>query len=127
MASYRRTFSFLTFHTFKSVILLAFQFAVTSEASIASNDGQEAMFYSIQSASLIGNVTMVKLTRSELDCALSCLRTHPHDCFSFNYGQIAINELHTCELSNSERAIEPHKMQSRKGFDYFGMESVVSM
>ena len=47
--------------------------------------------------------------------------------FLFNFGRtITLTKLHDCELSNSEGALKPHKMYSRRGFDYFGMESVVS-
>ena len=109
-----------------SVRVLFLQLALVTGVSVANNNGQEALFYSIESASLIGNVTMLKRTRSEQDCAFLCLRTYPRNCFSFNFGRIASNELHTCELSNSERTLEPHKIHRRKGFDYFGLESVVS-
>ena len=93
-----------------------------------TNDQYErkVMFYSIQGASLVSNVTMVILARDALDCAFSCLRSHHlNRCFSFNFGLKADRGLHTCELSNSERALDPQKMQSRREFDYFGMQSVV--
>lgn len=96
-------------------------------ASIADRVKQDTMFYAIENAYLTGNVTMVKLATDELDCAFSCLRNdNPVKCFSFNFGRPADRGLHTCELSGSERTLEPHNMQSRKGFDYYGVETEVS-
>ena len=96
-------------------------------ASIADRVKRETMFYAIENASLTGNVTMVKLVTDELDCAFSCLRNdNPTKCFSFNFGRAADRGLHTCELSDSERTLGPQNMQSRKGFDYYGMETKVS-
>lgn len=109
-----------------SMIVFVFQLSVTTDASTADEYKREARFYRVETASLIGNVTMVKLVKDQLDCAFLCLRFHPNNCFSFNFGLHTVDELHICELSDSERAVEPHKMQSRKGFDYFGMENVVS-
>ena len=87
---------------------------------------RKAMFYSIEGASLISNVIMVILAKDELDCAFSCLRSHHlNRCFSFNFGRKTERGLHTCELSNSERALDPQKIQTRREFDYFGMQIVV--
>ena len=126
MAVNGRGFSSSNSQALLSAILVIFQLSVTTDASIADTDKQEALFYIIKTASLIGNVTMVKLTRNEFDCAFLCLRSHPHKCFSFNFGRNAVDDWQICELSNSERALEPHKMQGRREFDYFGMEHVVS-
>ena len=110
-----------------SVVLFSFLLAFIADASDVDRYGHTAMFYSVKEASLIGNVTVVKQTTSEVECAFLCLRKYPGSCFSFNFGRtVTLTKLHDCELSNSEGALKPHKMYGRRGFDYFGMESVVS-
>ena len=96
-------------------------------ASGADRVKRETMFYAIENVSLTGNVTTVKLATDDLDCAFLCLRNDkPAKCFSFNFGRDADHGLHMCELSDSERTLEPHNMQSRNGFDYYGMQTKVS-
>lgn len=117
----------LKVQTLMSVTFTLLELIATTDAYAAA-DGQnqkEAMFYNIKTASLLGNVTMIKTVNDELDCAFMCLRNYPQNCLSFNFGGTSIDGKHTCELSNSERALEPHRMQSREGFDYFGVEKVV--
>ena len=110
-----------------SVVLFSFLLAFIADPSDVDSHGHTATFYSVKEASLIGNVTVVKQTTSDVECAFLCLRMYPGSCFSFNFGRtITLTKLHDCELSNSEGALKPHKMYSRRGFDYFGMESVVS-
>lgn len=89
------------------------------------NDNQihkEVAFYRIRSTSLVGNITFIKPVKREMDCALKCLRNYPQSCLSFNFGRDSIHKTFTCELSNSERILEPNRMQSRTGFDYLGVE-----
>ncbi|CAH3039671.1 unnamed protein product [Porites lobata] len=108
-----------------SVVLFSFLLAFIADPSDVDSHGHTAMFYSVKEASLIGNVTVVKQTTSDVECAFLCLRMYPGSCFSFNFGRtVTLTKLHDCELSNSEGALKPHKMYSRRGFDYFGMESV---
>ena len=98
-------------------------------ATANPNDNQihkEVAFYRIRSTSLVGNVTLVKPVKREMDCALNCLRNYPQSCLSFNFGRDSIHKMPTCELSNSERALEPNRMQSRIGFDYLGVQKGVS-
>lgn len=110
-----------------SVVLFSFLLAFIADPSDVDSHGHTAMFYSVKEASLIGNVTVVKQTTSDVECAFLCLRMYPGSCFSFNFDRtVTLTKLHDCELSNSEGALKPHKMYSRRGFDYFGMESVVS-
>ena len=110
-----------------SVVLFSFLLAFIADPSDVDSHGHTAVFYRVKEASLIGNVTVVKQTTSDVECAFLCLRMYPGSCFSFNFGRtVTLTKLHDCELSNSEEALKPHKMYSRRGFDYFGMESVVS-
>lgn len=110
-----------------SVVLFSFLLTVIADPSDVDSHGDTAMFYGVKEASLMGNVTVVKQTTSEVECAFLCLRMYPGSCFSFNFGRtVTLTKLHDCELSNSEGALKPYKMYSRRGFDYFGMESVVS-
>lgn len=109
------------------MVLFFFLLAFIADPSDVDSHGHTAMFYSVKEASLIGHVTVVKQTTSDVECAFLCLRMYPGSCFSFNFGRtVTLTKLHDCELSNSEGALKPHKMYSRRGFDYFGMESVVS-
>lgn len=75
----------------------------------------------------MGNITKVEETKSGLDCAFLCLQMPQGSCLSFNFGRRATNGLHICELSNSERALEPHKLLNRTNFVYYGMKMSVSI
>ena len=61
------------------------------EVSAARNKRKEALFYSIESASHVGNITKVEKTKSGLDCAFLCLQMPQGSCLSFNFGRIATN------------------------------------
>ena len=111
----------------KSMLLLLQLLDFDPEVSAARNKRKEALFYSIESASHVGNITKVEKTKSGLDCAFLCLQMPQGSCQSFNFGRIAINGLHICELSNSERALEPHKLLNRTKFVYYGMRMSVSI
>ncbi|CAH3039567.1 unnamed protein product [Porites lobata] len=106
----------------KSMLLLLQLLDFDSEVSAARNKRKEALFYSIESASHVGNIIKVEKTKSGLDCAFLCLQMPQGSCLSFNFGRIATNGLHICELSNSERALEPHKLLNRINFVYYGMK-----
>ncbi len=116
----------LTIQILISVTVALLEWIHAINATTAHQNQREAMFYSVKSASLIGKVTMTRLVRDEVECATLCYRQYTHNCLSFNFGGISIDDTHICELSNSERALEPQRMQRRKGFDYYGMQKVVS-
>lgn len=109
-----------------SVTLVLLEWILAADGEFSDQNQREVLFYSVKSASLIGKVTMTRLVKDELECAYMCYRQYPHDCLSFNFRRKFIDETHICELSNSERALEPDRMQKRKGFDYFGVQMVVS-
>ena len=106
-----------------TLVLLEWIFAADGE--FADENHREVMFYSVKSASLIGKVAMTKLVKDEMECAFICFRHYPRDCLSFNFRTTSIGDTHICELSNSERALEPDRMQKGQGFDYFGVQIVV--
>ena len=108
------------------VIFALLKLIFTTDIPPEDQTHREALFYSMRTTSIIGNVTSIELVKNELECAFMCLRNYPRSCLSFNFGGNLSNEMRICELSNSERALEPHRMQSRIGFDYFGVEKVVS-
>lgn len=116
----------LKLQTSISVTLVLLKWILAADGEFADENQREVLFYSVKSASLIGKVTMTRLVKDELECAYMCYRQYPHDCLSFNFCRKPIDETHICELSNSERALEPDSMQKRKGFDYFGVQMVVS-
>lgn len=116
----------LKLQAFLSVSLAILEWILATHAATTGQNQREALFYIVKSASLIGRVTMTKLVKDELECATMCFRHYPQNCLSFNFGGTSIEETRICELSNSERALEPHMVQKRKGYDYFGMHKVVS-
>lgn len=113
--------------TIKLVSIVLLEWILATHATAVDENHREAMFYRVESASLIGKVTMTRLVKDELECAYMCFGQHLHNCLSFNFGGgTSFDETYVCELSNSERAMEPHRMQKRKKFDYFGLHEVVS-
>ena len=60
-----------------------------------------------------------------LDCSFLCLEHGPFACLSFNVGKTNNNGYYTCELSNSERYLEPHRIQERISYDYYGTTTEV--
>ena len=81
---------------------------------------RERKFYKLVDKSLLGNVTATKEVQDFLDCSFLCLQYGPFACLSFNFGRNGENGYHSCELSNSERYLEPHKIHDRPGVDYYG-------
>lgn len=86
----------------------------------------ERYFYRAEDKSLVGNVTVVKKVKDYFDCPFLCLQYGPFTCLSFNFGRNNYHGYHSCEISNSERYYEPHKIQERLGFDYYGTTYEVS-
>ena len=83
-------------------------------------------FYKLSDKSLVGNVTATWKVKDCFHCAFLCLRRGPFACLSFNLGNNEGNGYHTCELSNSERYLEPLGMQERINFNYYGLTTEVS-
>ena len=87
---------------------------------------QDREFYVMEGKSLIGNVTAVRQVTDLLDCSFLCLEFGPDACLSFNFEKSHDNGFHSCELSNSEKYFDPHKIQERATFDYYGTTTKVS-
>ncbi|XP_078370351.1 uncharacterized protein LOC144654127 [Oculina patagonica] len=77
-------------------------------------------FYILSNKSLVGNVTATKKVKNFFDCSFLCLEHGPFACLSFNFGTIEDNGYHNCELSNSERYLEPLRIHERLNYDYYG-------
>ncbi|KAL9973607.1 hypothetical protein ACROYT_G020085 [Oculina patagonica] len=76
--------------------------------------------------SLVGNVTETKKVKDFIGCSFLCLKHGhaPFSCLSFNFGKTSDdNGYYTCELSNSERYLEPDRLQERLNYDYYGTTS----
>ena len=87
----------------------------------------ERIFYKLEGNSLIGNVTEVRKVRDFFDCSIICMEKGVPACLSFNIGRVTDdNGYCQCELSNSERYMEPERMQARINFDYYGTTTEVS-
>ena len=88
---------------------------------------QDRKFYKLQSKSLLGNVTIVSHVKDHYDCSFMCVKYGHLTCLSFNFNT-TVNEdgFHFCELSNSERYLEPQKTHEMPGNDYYGTTTEVS-
>ena len=82
---------------------------------------RERLFYKIEGKSLLGNVTAVTKVKDFFRCCFLCMEYGPVACLSFNLER-SNNSIHTCELSSSEKYLEPQKMQRRLDYDYYGTE-----
>lgn len=82
-------------------------------------------FYKMANTSLVGNVTATRKVKDYFDCSFLCLEYGPFACLSFNIAGNSDNGYHVCELSNSERYLEPQKMQERLHYDYYGTATEV--
>ena len=82
---------------------------------------RERTFYKVDGKSLIGSVTAKMEVKNSFDCSHLCLKYGPVPCLSFNLER-SNNSIHTCELSSSEKYLEPQKVQERTGYDYYGTE-----
>ena len=87
---------------------------------------QDREFYIMEGKSLTGNMTAVRKVTDLLDCSFLCLEFGPYGCLSFNFEKSDDNSFHSCELSNSEKYFDPHKIQERPTFDYYGTSTRVS-
>ena len=82
---------------------------------------RERTFYKVDGKSLIGSVTAKMEVKNSFHCSHLCLKYGPVQCLSFNLER-SNNSIHTCELSSSEKYLEPQKVQERTGYDYYGTE-----
>ena len=82
---------------------------------------RERQFYKIEGKSLLGNVTAVMKVKDFFRCCFLCMQYGPVACLSFNLERNN-NSIHTCELSSSEKYLEPQKMRRRLDYDYYGTE-----
>lgn len=88
-------------------------------------DVRTAHFYKLEGKSFNGSSLERHLTRDFWDCLFLCINAVKKNCFSFNFGGIQAQGLQECELSNSERKLEPEKIKDRLGFSYYGMTDEV--
>lgn len=86
---------------------------------------KDGEFYKMEGKVLVGNVTEVKTVQDYMDCSFLCLEVGPLACMSFNVHKTNAG-YYICELGNTERYLEPSRIQDRPGYDYYGMESEVS-
>ena len=87
----------------------------------------ERIFYKLEGKTLIGNLSEVRKVRDFFDCSIICMEKGVPACLSFNIGRVIDdNGYCQCELSNSERYMEPERMQARINFDYYGTTTEVS-
>ena len=83
-------------------------------------------FYKLSNSALVGNVKFARKVKDSLSCSFLCLEHGPFVCLSFNFGKANERGYYTCELSDSERYLDPHKMQEQPNYDYYGTTVKVS-
>lgn len=88
-------------------------------------DVRTAHFYKLEGKSFNGSSLERHLARDFWDCLFLCINAVKKNCFSFNFGGIQAQDLQECELSNSERKLEPIRIKDRQGFSYYGMTGEV--
>lgn len=82
-------------------------------------------FYKMLDKSLVGKVTVTRKVKDYFDCSFLCLEHGPLVCLSFNFGRTNNNGYYTCELSNSERYLEPQRLEEQSSYDYYGTTTEV--
>ena len=107
----------------KSMFILAASLFLVSTQHLIMHHRQ---FYKMPNTSLLGNVAETQKVQDYFDCSFHCLEHGPFECLSFNFGTVNDNGYYTCELSTSERYLEPHKIQQRASYDYYGTTAEVS-
>ena len=88
-------------------------------------DVHDRKLYRLQGKSLVGNITATRKVKDYFDCSFLCMELGVSACLSFNIGKVSDNGYYTCELSNSERYIEPDRMGERLSYDYYGTTTEV--
>ena len=86
---------------------------------------QGRQFYKLVDSYLVGNTTSTRHVEDYFDCSFLCLEHEPFACLSFNMARNSDNGYHTCELSSSERYLEPQRIEERLGYDYYGTTTEV--
>ena len=66
-----------------------------------------------------------KEAKDLIECSFQCIEFGPVPCLSFNLERSNRN-VRICELSNTEKYVEPQKIHERPGYDYYGTEFQVS-
>lgn len=109
---------------FKFIIFLTtWLTAIFSSLGFAQHlASREKTFYTLLDKSLVENVTLTKKVKSDYELSFLCLRQGPPPWLSFNFGKVTDSEgYYKCELCNSKRYLEPHGMQKRLNYDYYGI------
>ncbi len=114
--------------TFKPIaVFSSFLFTLFPFLGLSQHLGmQDRKFYKLSNKSLVGKVTTTRKVKDYFDCSFLCLEHGPLACLSFNFGNTEEDGYYTCELSNSERALEPLSFQERLSYDYYGTTFEVS-
>ena len=86
---------------------------------------RERTFYKIDGKSVLGNITAVGEAKDLIECSFQCIKFGPVPCLSFNLERSNRN-VRICELSNTDKYLEPQKIHERPRYDYYGTEFQVS-
>lgn len=113
--------------SFRYIVFWANCFLMWSFLAFGRQNSITRGFYKLQDKSLVGNVTAVNEVKDFFDCSFLCLLYGPSACLSFHLNRtLNENGLHFCEISNSERLLEPEKIKKTLHYDYYGTTFEVS-
>ena len=86
----------------------------------------DRQFYKMADMVLVGDLTSTRKVKDIFECVFYCLEHGPSACLSFNIAKTSHDGFYSCELSDSERCLDPQRMQGNPSFDYFGTSTEVS-
>ena len=111
---------------YKIVVLPNFLLGIFPFLSLGQHSiKQGRQFYKLVDSYLVGNTTSTRHVEDYFDCSFLCMEHEPFACLSFNIARNSDNGYHTCELSSSERSLEPQRIEERLGYDYYGTTTEV--
>ena len=111
----------------KTTILPLFLVAMITPLGFAQHQiKHEREFYKVVDMVLVGDLTTTRKVKELFECAFHCLNHGPVACLSFNIANTALDGFYTCELSSSERVLDPQRMQGNINFNYYGTSTEVN-
>ena len=124
--SYENFFLVQMHFGYKIAVLPNFLLGIFPFLSLAQHSIKRGrQFYKLPDSYLVGNTTSTRHVKDYFDCSFLCLEHEPFACLSFNMARNSNNGYHTCELSSSERSLEPQRIEERLGYDYYGTTTEV--
>ena len=119
--------SIMMYFTKSFTILLIFLVTMIKPLGFAQHlIKHDRQFYKMADMVLVGDLTSTRKVKDIFECVFHCLEHGPSACLSFNIAKTSRDGFYSCELSDSERCLDPQRMQGNPSFDYFGTSAEVS-